>query len=74
MKNKISGKKWGAIGGVVVIIVALMIGIGIYNMPENRLSRQLDLGQKYLSEQNYEQAAIEFDKAIEIEPKNADSS
>ena len=73
MKNKISGKKWGAIGGVVVIIVALMIGIGIYNMPENRLSRQLDLGQKYLSEQNYEQAAIEFDKAIEIEPKNADA-
>lgn len=73
MKNQISGKQWGAIGVIVVVIVALIIGTGIYNMPEKRLSRHLDLGQKYLSEQNYEQAAIEFNKAIEIDPKSVDA-
>ena len=31
----------------------------------------LDLGEKYLLEMNYEQAAVQFLNAIEIEPKNA---
>lgn len=44
----------GVIGAAAVIIIALFIGIGIYQSPENRLSRQLDLGQRYLEEMNYE--------------------
>ena len=51
---------------ISVIVVALAVGIGIYNTPENRLQRQLDLGNKYLEEQNYEQAAIAFEEAIVI--------
>ncbi len=33
----------------------------------------LDLGQKYLLDGNYEQAIIEFNKVIEIKPKNVEA-
>ncbi len=33
----------------------------------------LDLGQKYLLDGNYEQAIVEFNKVIEIEPKNVEA-
>lgn len=52
-----------------VILIALAVGIGIYNTPENRLQRQLDLGNKYLEEQQYEQAAIAFEEAIAIDDR-----
>lgn len=71
--KKFSGKKWGIIGGIAVILIALIIGIGIYNSPSNQLSRQLDLGNRYLEEQNYEQAVLAFDKAIEIDPMNVEA-
>ena len=67
--KKFSGKKWGIIGTVIVVLIALMAGIGIYNTPDNRLSRQLDLGQRYLEEQNYEQAIMAFNKAIAIDDR-----
>ena len=53
----------------VVIALAVAIGLGIYNSPENRMSRQLDLGQKYLEEQNYEQAVVAFNEVIEIDDR-----
>lgn len=52
-----------------VILIALAVGIGIYNTPANRLQRQLDLGNKYLEEQQYEQAAIAFEEAIAIDDR-----
>lgn len=73
-KAEDSGKKkpkWGVIAAaIVVIIVALaaLIAFVIYNKPENRLERALDLGQKYLLEEDYEQAVVEFTKAIETDP------
>ena len=66
--KKFVGKKWGIIGVIAVVLLALIVGVSIYNTPENRLSRQLDLGNRYLEEQNYAQAIIEFDKAIAIDP------
>ena len=59
------------IGIIIAAVIALAVGIGfgIYNSPENRLSRQLDLGQKYLEEQNYEQAIVAFNEAIEIDDR-----
>lgn len=71
--GKSNRKKWGIIGGIAVVLVALIIGISIYNTPANRLSRQLDLGNRYLEEQNYEQAIVEFDKAIAIDPMSVDA-
>lgn len=62
-------RKWGIIGAIAVVLIALTAGISIYNTPANRLSRQLDLGNRYLEEQNYEQAVIAFEKAIEIDDR-----
>lgn len=53
---------------LLIIAVAVILGLTIYNTPSRRLSRQLDLGEKYLEDQNYEQAVVEFDKAISIDP------
>lgn len=36
-------------------------------------AEQMSLGERYLLEQNYEEAVIAFQMAIEIDPKNADS-
>lgn len=65
---------------IIIVILALLvamiaagIGVAIYNTPSNRLSRQLDLGEKYLEEQNYEQAIVAFDEAIKIDPVNVDA-
>ena len=62
-------KKFTEIFLIVVVAVAVATGVGIYNTPTNRINRHLDLGQKYLEEQNYEQALVEFDRAIAIDEK-----
>lgn len=71
--KKFNAKKLGIIGAVAVVLIALIIGIGIYNKPANRLTRQLDLGNRYLEEQNYEQAIVEFDKSIAIDSMCVDA-
>ena len=40
---------------------------------EQRIAEQLELGQKYLAEENYEEAVIAFNKVIELDPKNIDA-
>ena len=73
MLGKLNRKKWGIIGAVILILIVLIVGISIHNSPANRLSRQLDLGNRYLEEQNYEQAIVEFDKAIVIDPMSVEA-
>ena len=71
--NVNSGKKRGKLIGLLAaaaVLIAAVVGIGIYNAPSNRMSRALDLGARYLEEQNYEQALVEFDKVIAIDPMN----
>ena len=77
-ENNTSKKKgnkvlMGGIIAAVILVLAAGIGFGIYNSPSNRLSRQLDLGQKYLEEMDYEQAKIAFDEAIAIDPMNTEA-
>ena len=49
IRNVQSGrKKLGILAVIVVVLAALAVGLGIYNKPENRLARQLDLGERYL--------------------------
>jgi len=58
----------------LVIIVIGIIGFYIYNsIPSIKLRKQLDLGQKYLEEQNYDEAIIAFESAIKIEPMSVDA-
>jgi len=68
-KKRVGKKKWGIIGAVVAVVIAIAVGIGIYNSPSNRLARQLELGNKYLEEQKYEEAVVAFEQAIEIDDR-----
>ena len=69
-------KKRGKLIGILAaaaVLIAAVIGISIYNAPANRMSRALDLGARYLEEQNYEQALVEFDKVIAIDPMSVEA-
>ena len=55
----------------VVIVIAVMAVHS--NNPERRLKKQLELGERYLSELNYEQAVAAYRVAIEIDPKSVDA-
>ena len=57
----------------IAVLLSLAVGIGIYNTPANRLDRHLDLANRYLREMKYEQAIVEFDKAIAIDPMSAEA-
>lgn len=59
---------------LVVIAVAVIAGIILYNNSDTvKLKKQLDLGEKYLVEMNYEEAVAAFNQAIEIDPRSADA-
>ncbi|MBR0092597.1 MAG: tetratricopeptide repeat protein [Lachnospiraceae bacterium] len=59
---------------VVVIAIAVSIGVVVYSgSPARRLQQQLDLGARYLSELDYEQAVAAYEAALEIDPKSADA-
>ena len=79
-ENKIQMKKRGIPVGLVIGIVALIflvvtiIVIAVSaSSGSKKAQEKLDLGKKYLSELNYEQAIIAFNEAIEIDPKNIDA-
>ncbi|MCR5556422.1 MAG: tetratricopeptide repeat protein [Butyrivibrio sp.] len=58
---------------ICTIILALVVGILVYfNLPQVRVKRALDLGNKYLEESDYYRAVAEFDKALKIDPDNAE--
>ena len=60
----------GIVTALAVIVFALTIGISVYSAaPENKLSRQINLGHKYLENGEYEEAAIAFENAIAIDEK-----
>ena len=62
-------KRVGILATVVIVLFALIGGLVVYNTPENRLARQLDLGERYLEEQNYAEAVLAFEKAIQIDDR-----
>lgn len=63
----------GVVTAAVTFIIILIGIVVIHNTPENRANRHLELANKYLEKMDYEQAVVEFDKAIEIDPMNADA-
>ncbi len=67
-------KQWKIFFSIAIVsVLAVVIGIVIYNIPDNKIARQLDLGQKYLEDQNYEQALSAFDIAIQIDSMNIEA-
>lgn len=69
-ENVKSNKKViGIIAVAAVVLITLAVGIGIYNTPENRINRQLDLGNRYLEEEQYEEAIVAFEEVIAIDER-----
>ena len=72
--QKISKKMMIMVGAILVTGILLTTALRVTGGSSNRkLNEQLDLGAKYLSELDYEQAIVVFKAAIEIEPKSADA-
>ncbi|MBR0092333.1 MAG: tetratricopeptide repeat protein, partial [Lachnospiraceae bacterium] len=60
----------------IVAVIAIAVGVGVIvysNSPARRLQQQLDLGARYLSELDYEQAIAAYEAALEIDPKSAEA-
>lgn len=57
------------IAAAVVVLAAIAVGIGIYNTPANRISRQMDLGNRYLENEQYEEAILAFERVIAIDDR-----
>lgn len=60
-----------AVLALVIIFLAAILVNG--SSDGKRLSEQLDLGQRYLSELEYEQAVVAFTEAISIDPRSEDA-
>lgn len=57
----------------LLFLIAVGIAVLALNSDERKLNRQLELGQKYLEEMDYEQAIVAFDEAIKIDPANVEA-
>ncbi|SEA67429.1 TPR repeat-containing protein [Oribacterium sp. KHPX15] len=56
---------------VTVLLLAALVGILIYfNLPAQRIRRMLKSANKYIAEENYDEAILTLQKMIEIDPKN----
>ncbi len=62
-----------AVAAVLVLLIAVFTGSYISNASERELAKQLDLGNRYLAETDYEQAVVAFARAIEIDPMSVDA-
>lgn len=75
MKSFIKSKKvWITTIAVVLFIAGIFTAATVVGSYETRsVSKQLSLGEKYLSELDYTKAIIAFNKVIEIEPRNIEA-
>ncbi len=74
-KSKALTKVLIALGTVILIaIAAIVTTVGLTGQSKDRkLQTQLDLGNKYLTEGQYEDAVVAFEAAISIEPKTPEA-
>ena len=57
---------------LTAMVIAIVVGfLVVSGSPSRRLAQQLDLGNRYLSEMEYEQAIAAFEQALEIDQKSA---
>ena len=69
MKKK--GRRTMAVVGVIILVMCvLLLALLIRKISSSKkVAELLDLGNKYLIEQDYEQAIVTFQEVISIEPK-----
>ena len=62
------------IAGVLIISIAIVFSVTAFGGGNaKKLTEQLDLGNKYLDEMDYERAIVAFNAVLEIDPKNAEA-
>ncbi len=61
----------GAVLAVIVAIVGITTGVSVSR--SQSVARGFEIAERYLSELNYEQAVIEFQNILEIEPMNVEA-
>ncbi len=67
--NKFAAPAIISIIAVLAVVAAVIIALTINSSGKDRkLQEQLDLGEKYISELDYEQAIVSYELAIEIDP------
>ena len=71
--TKRNSKKALWIGLAVAAIVLIVFVVGRANESKLRVNDQLTLGNRYLSELDYEKAIAAYKAVIEIDPKNVDA-
>ena len=64
-------KKELEISAIILLSLGLLAGCG--KSAEQRIAEQLELGQRYLTEGNYEEAVVAFNKVIELDPRVLDA-
>ena len=57
----------------LLLVLALTLSLAACGDSSAKWQEQYDLGQKYLTEGNYEEAILAFTAAIEIDPKNPEA-
>ena len=58
---------------LALLCAAILIIVIWKNLPEQRNAEQLELGNRYLEEMDYEQAKVAFEEVIAIDPSNAEA-
>ena len=67
-------KQFALVGTVVLLCVVILISVLLTKgAPQQKITKQIELGNKYLTEMDYEQAIVAFEQVIEIDPMNADA-
>ena len=67
--------------GLIILVLALtlvllgvVLGLIVYTSnPDYRIKRQLSLGERYLSDLDYERAIAAYEEALEIDPHNVEA-
>ena len=58
---------------VIGISLLLLLSVACGKSIEEQIAEQLELGEQYLLEENYEQAMVAFHKMIELDPKQTEA-
>jgi len=58
---------------IIILILVVVLVIFAFNSVFSPIRKQMELGQKYLNDEEWEQAITTFDGVIAIDPKNEDA-